>query len=312
VGDQKVHTRARKLWRLTKRQHGVVAHWQLEELGYTAKAVKHRVARGRLHRVHVGVYAVGRPDLTQEGRWMAAVLACGPEAWLSHESAAAHFGIARRHAGAIHVSVPYSRRPRHPGIKVHRRRSLTTSDTGIHQGIPVTSIVCTLVDIAAKHGQDYIEGAVNEADKLDLIDPEALRAALDEIDWHRPGVAKLRETLDIRTFTMSDSELERRFKPIARRAGLGLPKMGRRVNGFKVDFFWPDLGLVIETDGLRYHRTPAQQTRDRIRDQTHTAAGLTPLRFTRAQVRYEPDRVLHVLRAVVRRLNTTSLAADTK
>jgi very-short-patch-repair endonuclease len=100
---------------------------------------------------------------------------------------------------------------------------------------------------------------------------------------------------------MSDSELERRFKPIARHAGLDLPKMGHRVNGFKVDFYWPELDLVIETDGLRYHRTPQQQTRDRIRDQTHTAAGLTALRFTRAQVRYEPQYVEDTLTAVVRR-----------
>ena len=99
-----------------------------------------------------------------------------------------------------------------------------------------------------------------------------------------PGAAHLRSTLDHRTFTLTDSQLERRFLPLARKADLPLPETQQWVNGFKVDFYWPDLGLVVETDGLTYHRTPAQQAADRLRDQTHTAAGLTPLRFTRAQV----------------------------
>jgi very-short-patch-repair endonuclease len=101
---------------------------------------------------------------------------------------------------------------------------------------------------------------------------------------------------------MTDTELERRFLPIARRAGLPLPLTQVYVNGFRVDFYWPELGLVVETDGLRYHRTPAQQAEDSRRDQTHAAAGLVPLRFTRAQVRFEPGHVEEVLTAVARRL----------
>jgi very-short-patch-repair endonuclease len=154
-------------------------------------------------------------------------------------------------------------------------------------------------------GRRSLEAAVNEADKLDLTDPERLRAALDGYAGCR-GVGQLREVLDRRTFALTDSELERRFLPIARSAGLPLPRTGQRLNGFKVDFFWPDLGLVVETDGLRYHRTPAQQTRDRLRDQAHTAAGLTPLRFTHAQVRYEPRQVRSTLAAVARRLSSYS------
>ena len=133
------------------------------------------------------------------------------------------------------------------------------------------------------------------------MDPETLRGALDERAGE-PGIAPLRRTLDRRTFTMTDTELERRFLPIARRVGLALPLTQVWVNGFKVDFYWPELGLVVETDGLRYHRTPAEQAADRLRDQTHTAAGLTPLRFTRAQVRYEPAHVEAVLDKVARRL----------
>ena len=146
-----------------------------------------------------------------------------------------------------------------------------------------------------------LEAAVNEADKRGLVDPETLRSALGGLTG-QPGVGVLRAVLDRRTFVLTDSELERRFLPIVRRAGLPLPVTGRYVNGFKVDFFWPSLGLVVETDGLRYHRTPAQQARDRLRDQTHAAAGLTPLRFSHAQVELEPGRVEATLANVARRL----------
>jgi very-short-patch-repair endonuclease len=117
-----------------------------------------------------------------------------------------------------------------------------------------------------------------------------------------PGVAILRDTLDRRTFRLTDSELERRFLPLARQAGLPSPLTQQWVNGFRVDFYWPKLRLIVETDGLRYHRTPAQQAEDRLRDQVHAANGFTPLRFTRAQVRYEPGHVRETLAAVVERL----------
>jgi very-short-patch-repair endonuclease len=117
----------------------------------------------------------------------------------------------------------------------------------------------------------------------------------------RRGAAAVRKVLDYRTFTMTDSETELRFLPIAREVGLPVPLTQRWVNGFKVDFYWPDVALIVETDGLRYHRTPAEQARDRLRDQTHTAAGLTCLRFTRAQVRFEPGHVGAVLSAVAER-----------
>jgi very-short-patch-repair endonuclease len=171
--------------------------------------------------------------------------------------------------------------------------------------IPVTDPVVTLVDLATRLAPNELEAAINEADKRDLVDPEALRTALDGFRC-RPGVKALRAVLDRRTFTLTDSELERRFLPIARRAGLGPPETGRRVNGFKVDFYWPELGLVVETDGLWYHRTPAQQARDRLRDQVHTAAGLTCLRFTHAQAVRESAHVLSMLAAVASRLTLSA------
>jgi very-short-patch-repair endonuclease len=151
--------------------------------------------------------------------------------------------------------------------------------------------------MAVRLDRDPLEAAINEADKRDLVDPERLRSALDEVS-RRPGVGVLREVLDYRTFTLTQSRLERIMLPIARRAGLDKPETSVWVRGFLTDFFWRELGLVIETDGLRYHRTPQQQARDRVRDQVLTAAGLTVLRFTRAQVRYEPEYVQTKLRQV--------------
>lgn len=247
------------------------------------------------------VYAVGRPQLTAHGQWMAAVLACGPGAALSHASAAALWGIRPGHPGPIEVSVPVSSGRRRAGVRVHRRTSLGPAHATSHRNIPVTEPVLTLVDLANRLEPALLERAVNEADRLDLVDPVTLRAALDRYPG-LPGVDRLRELLDRRTFRLTDSELERLFLPLVAQAGLAIPLTRQRLNGFRVDFLWPDLRLVVETDGLRYHRTPAQQARDRVRDQVHLAAGFTPLRFTHAQVRYEPGYVRATLRAVGRRL----------
>jgi very-short-patch-repair endonuclease len=300
MGGQILQSSASELWALAKRQHGVVARRQLLELGFNRRAIEHRLAKGRLHPVWRGVYAVGRPELTGEGRWMAAVLACGTGAVLSHASAAVLWEIRPKSRGPIHVSLVASR-SENAGIVAHRRRTLTDEDITQRLRIPVTTPIATLIDIAPSLGRDELEAAINEADKRNLVDPETLRSALDGL-VHRPGAAALRSTLDRRTFTLTESELERHFLPIVRKAGLPRPETQRWLNGYKVDFYWPDLRLVVETDGLTYHRTPAQQARDRLRDQAHTAAGLTPLRFTRAQVKFEPDHVRTTLAAVAGRL----------
>jgi very-short-patch-repair endonuclease len=279
----------------------VITHAQLLGFGFSADAIKHRVGAGRLHPLMRGLYAVGRPHVTRHGRWMAAVLACGPGAALSHRSAAALLGIHTESGGPIEVCVRSSSARRRPALRVHRRPSLPPTDYTTCERIPVTTPVRTLLDLATHLTAPELESAVNAADRRDLVDPESLRS---ELEHHagQAGVAALRALLHHSTFTLTDSELERRLLPIARRAGLPLPQTRRRLNGFLVDFYWPDLGLVVETDGLRYHRTPAQQARDRVRDQAHTAAGLTPLRFTHAQVRYEPEMVLLTLAAVASRL----------
>jgi very-short-patch-repair endonuclease len=288
-----------RVWRLAHVQHGVVALFQLSALGYTLSAVKHRVAKGRLHPVRRGVYAVGRPELTRKGEWMAAVLSCGPGAVLSHGSAASLWEIRPERDRAIHVSVPRGGVREQRDLVTHRSAGLET-DVTVRRGIPITTPIRTLLDLATDVGVGELEAAVNAADKLDLVDPEHLLGELERSKGRR-GVRSLRALLNKATFTLTDSELERRFLPIARHAGLGRPRTQARVNGFRVDFYWPGLGLVVETDGLRYHRTPNEQVRDRLRDQAHTAAGLAHLRFTHWQVRYDPGHVQSTLEAVARR-----------
>jgi hypothetical protein len=186
---------------------------------------------------------------------MAAVLCCGVGAVLSHRSAGELWGILRRPSSTLEVSVPRGSSRRRPGIVIHRQAP-PQSELTKHRGIPVTSPLCTLIDLAAGLQRDPLEAAVNEADRLDLIDPEAVRAGLERFP-RRAGVPALSATLDRRTFTLTDSQLERLFLPLARRAGLPRPLTQVLLNGFTVDFYWPDLSLVVETDGLRYHRTPA-------------------------------------------------------
>jgi very-short-patch-repair endonuclease len=228
---------------------------------------------------------------------MAAVLACGNGAVISHSSAAALWRIGYEQRNLIELSLPSLSRRRRPGLRIHRRPSLNIERaTTIRHAIPLTTPVQTIVDLALRLDRRGLERMINEADKYDLAHPPELREALD-LRQGEPGLARLRTILDRRTFRLTKEELERRFLPLARKAGLATPLTGTWVNDFEVDFYWPDLGLVVETDGLRYHRTPAEQARDRLRDQAHTAAGLTQLRFTHEQVRYEPNHVVRILAA---------------
>lgn len=254
---------------------------------------------------------------------MTAILACGDGAALSHRSAAALYGIGEelelsRVQGApalggerlIEVTVPRRGEHRRPEIKVRSRPSLSlpSQDVGTFAGIPVTSPVRTFLDLATELAQNRLERAINEADKRDLIDPDALRKALDTRPGV-PGVRPLRRVLDEHTFRLSDDELELLFRPLVKAAGLPTPVTKVFVNRFEVDFYWPDLGLVVETDGWRYHRTPSAQTRAALRDQTHTAAGLTPLRFSHYQVKYEPAHVKDILTRTAARLRSLDPSA---
>jgi very-short-patch-repair endonuclease len=297
-------SRSSAVWRLVERQHGVVTRAQLLTLGLSPHAVQHRLATGRLHALWRGVYAVGRPELSAHGVWMAAVLACGPRAALSHTSAAALWRIEPDwSSGPVHVSVPSDVARRRPRISVHRSGAISDSSVTRAYGIPVTEPVLTLVNLAACLDPDPLERAINGADRLALVDPETLRSALERYRGVA-GAGTLRRILDRRTFSASDSTIERVFSRMVRRLRLPPPVTQQWVNGFRVDFYWPELGLVVETDGLTYHRTPAQQTSDRLRDQAHAAAGLTTLRFTRAQIQFELAHVERTLSEVIRRLQS--------
>lgn len=268
--------------------------------GLTAKAIAHRIKAGRLHPLRRGIYAVGRPDVGRRGRWMAAVLSCGPDALLSHRSAAVLWGLAETSLETeVEVVVPRTAVRRRPGIRVHRRVDLSEEHRREVTGIPLTDPISTLVDLASCVAEWRVERAINEADRLDLVDPETLRATVPTLP-PRPGMARLRRLLGFEALT--DTGLERKFLGLVRAAGLPGPETQAWVNGYRVDFYWPDLGLIVETDGWRYHRTPGQQARDYRRDHAHTRDGLTTLRVAESQVRHEPQRVKATLSAVATRL----------
>jgi very-short-patch-repair endonuclease len=299
---------SRGIWRIAESQHGVVTRRQLLTAGLTSDEIDGRIARARLFRLWRGVYAVGRPSLTPRGWWSAAVLACGDGAVLSHLSAGSLWGMWSPNTGnegeierpwRIHVTVPAARSHRLQAIRVHRRSGLDAADFSLRDGIRVTSPRLTLIDLATILQPGQLEAAVGAADRLELMNPERLRSGLDRYR-NMAGIPALRRVLDRDTFRLTDCELERRFLRLVRRAGMSPPQTQQRVNGYRVDFYWPEFRLIVETDGLRYHRTAAQQSRDRARDQAHAAAGFIALRFTHAQVRYDPSHVMSILRAVLK------------
>jgi very-short-patch-repair endonuclease len=277
-----------------------VGRSQLLELGVGSRSIEHRIAKGRLHPLWRGVYVVGRPEVSERGRWMAAVLACGPAALLSHRSAAALWGIAPApRMGPIEVVAGVFRR--RTGIRVHRRRDLGPEHRRQVAAIPVTDPISTLVDLSSCASEWRVEQAISEADRLDLVDPEALRSAIAKLR-PRPGMARMRKLLGLDALT--DTGLERKFLAIVRAASLPLPETQVYVNGYRVDFYWPDLRLVVETDGWRHHRTSGEQATDRRRDQAHMTSGLTTVRFGEDQVRYESRHVQRTLATVIARLES--------
>jgi very-short-patch-repair endonuclease len=297
MGDLKSTARSRATWERARAQHGVLTHADLLGLGFTPKGIKHRIATGRLHPISKGVYAVGRPELSPRGRWMAAVLACGDLAALSHKSAAELWGIGYEEKGRIDITVAIRREIKRAGLKVRMRPKLPDGSVVRRLGIPVTNPTQTLIDLATELKPLRLERAVNQADVHDLVDPETLRTALDS-HVGEPGVKKLRTMLDRHTFRLSDSDLEILFRPLARAAAFPLPLSKHWLLGYEVDFYFPEQGLIVETDGLRYHRTAAQQARMVKRDQKHAAAGFRVLRFTHWQIAYAPTEVTDVLRRI--------------
>jgi very-short-patch-repair endonuclease/predicted transcriptional regulator of viral defense system len=285
---------------LAERQHGVISATQLASLGVAQRAVSHRVAAGRLHRLHRGVYAVGHTVLGARGRWMAAVLACRPDAVLSHASAAALWDLRASAARLIDVTVLGTTGRKRPGLRIHRSRDLRPDEVTIHHGIPTTTPARTLLDLAAILQRRPLEKALDQAEIRELTDYPALDALARAHPGHH-GAGRLRRALQTHhaDTTVTKSELEERFLALCRRAGLPNPRVNAWVAGLEVDFAFEAAGVVVETDGWDVHRTRDAFERDRARDAALTRAGYRTLRFTHRQLANDPHQVAATLRVAL-------------
>jgi very-short-patch-repair endonuclease len=241
---KRVEAADERIARVAARQHGIVTAAQMYAAGLDRSAIRRRVAAGRLHQVFRGVYTVGHAGLGNEGRWMAAVLACGEGAVLSHRSAAELLKMLDPTDEAIHVSVPVAGgRRKRDGIRIHRIPSLPTAATTRRDGIAVTSPARTLVDLRSTVSRDEFRRAVRQA--------EFRRYSIDAHLLNPDRTA---------------SELERLFLRLVRRHRLPDPEVNAQVGGLEVDFLWREQRLIVETDGYRYHRGSAAFEADRERD----------------------------------------------
>src|ERR1035437_2564699 len=258
----------RKIAELAEKQHGVVATWQLKQLGYGPRAIGRRAAAGRLHRLHRGVHAVGHTRLSRKGRWMAAVLACGPDAVLSHQGAVALWELRPLAAGPIDVTVPGRTRKGQKGIRVHNVRTLHDDDRARVDGIPVTSVHRTLLDFAEVAHPQQLRLAIEAAERRDLFDLNAIDRLLARSPGRR-GRPSLADTLtEMRgRVARTESELECAFLALVRGAGIPEPIAQAQVAGYRVDLYWPGpRPLVVELDGYEYHKSRAKFDSDRRRD----------------------------------------------
>jgi very-short-patch-repair endonuclease len=248
---------------LADRQHGVVAVWQLAAIGLGEGAIRYRAKVGRLHRIHHGVYAVGYRKLTRQGHRMAAVLAYGPDAVLSHRSAAAHWEIGQA-SYKTDVTTAQSKRSRKT-IRAHAS-NLHPEDRTTHDGIPITSIARTILDLAARSSNDQLIYLIENADRRYLLDLKALDRAIARRP-HVKGVARLKAVLAAyRGPADTRSDLERNFRKLIAKAGLPEPQFNVVVAGLTVDVYWPQWKLVVELDGEPYHANPRKFESDRVRD----------------------------------------------
>lgn len=286
--------RDRRLAEVAARQFGVVTHRQLLSCGFSASAV-HRAAQvGRLHRKHHGVYAVGYPVLGVSGRRLAAVLACGPGAVLSHRSAAALWEL--RPSGRARIDVTRRFDGIVPtGVDVHRTARLAAGEVTVQDGIPVTTPTRTLADLAAVLRLRDLERALERADRMHVLDARALLRSVR----HRRGAPAVRRILAGWEPTRTKSELEVALLRLIRSSPLPAPEVNAQVEGFEADLLWRRERLVAEADSLQFHLTRAAMERDRRRDAVLAAHGYRVLRFTDRQVHRRPGEVIAAIRAAL-------------
>jgi Protein of unknown function (DUF559)/Transcriptional regulator, AbiEi antitoxin len=292
---------------LAERQHGILALAQLRELGLSASGTRERVRTGRLRRIYRGVYSPGHSVLTREGRWMAAVLASGPGAVLSHRSAAALLGLRRDSSSVVDVTTPAAGLRRTGRVIRHRGGTLRAKDVTVVDGIPCTSVARTLLDLAEVVDRQALRRACSQAEVLRSFDGRAVEDVLDRAAG-RKGAPLLRELLSEGRITeaITRNKLEERFLALCDQVGLPLPRVNAWIplgsGGVEADFLWENDRLVVETDGRGVHDTSTAFEADRRRDQRLLAAGYRVVRFTWAQVMHEPAGVVEVLGALLTRL----------
>jgi predicted transcriptional regulator of viral defense system/very-short-patch-repair endonuclease len=280
---------------LAARQHGVAAGRQLAALGITPKMLRTRIARGSLLRLHRGVYAVGHEQLRKEGRWLAAVLAVGPGAALSHRDAAGLHGIRPANHQRIDVTTSKRGRGSHLRIEVHYA-VLGPLDVIKINGIPVTSLARTLVDLAGAVPRDHLMKALNRAELNRALDVKAIETALEHLRGRSgPGHAAIRSALaELADHgpALTRSELEDRFLALLAAHHLTRPKTNFHVEGHEFDAVWPERRLAVELDGYVHHRDRPTFQRDREKGNALTRAGWKLLRYTYDDVVRHPARTV--------------------
>lgn len=284
-------------------QHGVVARRQLVGGGLGPGAIAHRLRCGRLHPIHRGVYSVGHPLVSVRGRWLAAVLACGPGAVLSHRAAAALWELRASEAATIDVTVPsLGGRRRRPGIALHRVAWLPASEVTLHHAIPVTTPARTLLDLASATSRPALARAVDRAEQLRLFDLSEVRALLRR-NTGRAGCKALAQVLEDQCAepALTRSQLEERFLALCEDHELPRPTVNSRVRGYEVDFLWREAGLIVEVDGRSSHSTRTAFERDRRRDGHLTVLGYRVLRLTYRRVVDEEESVADLVSGLLAR-----------
>lgn len=277
---------------LAARQYGVVSRTQLLTAGVSANAIDHRLRKGRLRRVHRGVYHAG-PITGRYQAEMAAVLGCGPGAALSDRTAAGLWGMLPSNPEApVDVVGPRSLRGPASGVRLHRRGSLPDDEVAERHGLPLTTPARTVIDLASGIGSYELERALAGALRRDIVAVDAIEVLLTRYP-RRKGYRTLRSLLDdARGPMLTRSEAEARFLALLRRGGLDRPRTNAVVNGLEVDFFWPDRGVVVEVDGFAFHSNRTAFEHDRDRGTLLSAKGNVVLRFTWRQITKEPEKVL--------------------
>jgi very-short-patch-repair endonuclease len=283
---------------LANRQRGVVTRNQLVELGLGDTAIRRMLAAGRLHSIHRGVYSVGHRHLDRRGRWLAAVLAYGDDALLSHRGAAALWGISRGEGRWIDVTAQRGRHGRRAGVILHRSK-LNEEDREIRDGIPVTSVARTLFDLSEVQDLSRLKRTCEEADRLGLLEMQRLEDVVER-GWGRHALKPMRPIVyEARAPTTTRSPLEDRFARFCQEHGLPAPSFNTTVLGYEVDALWPAQAVIVELDGFAFHHHRAAFERDRARDAALQVAGYRTLRITHRRLDMEASRVADELRRLL-------------